>query len=602
MNGLRDENLFETIHRFVMASANDEPTMAPDIDLARLLEESEEAREIYLECVHMSLLLPSILAAEPEDEPPIGGAPMPGVVCYGVATVKGSFFEGMPFAYSVATVILGMGIFIASLIHGPTVGPDIERSPGATAMRLDRSSVVGQITGLVDCKWAEDPRLKVQGSRLSQSRNPQIPKALVSLGDQFHLTSGLMEITYDSGAKVILQGPATYEVDTVAGGYLSVGRLTARVEKNKTNKVASGQWPVADESRNPSRPTTHYPLFTIKTPTAIVTDLGTEFGVDVKKNGETTSHVFRGSVKVQRLGDQGEPKGDERVLRANESVRVERRGDQSELVTLHTFSSTHFVRELSKPDARHDIDVKTIDLADIVAGGDGFSGKRDVYLDPSSGQLRKSPYSARTPSDYIQGDGGYHLAESLPFVDGVFVPDGRNGPVQTDSAGHRFDGFDATSNVVPGYIWVAGAEPFDCPRTKLGDIEYGSPEHAMLYVPSNSGITFDLDTIRRAHPGWAVSQFRCVAGNTENQSERGGQVNATIVVLVDGRQRFKRREINSYNGAFPITVPLGESDRYLTLVSADGNNQVLSDWIVFGDPRLEMVIEPFGERRDMGGK
>ena len=33
------------------------------------------------------------------------------------------------------------------------------------------------------------------------------PKSLVSLGDKFALASGLMEITYDTGAKVILQGP-----------------------------------------------------------------------------------------------------------------------------------------------------------------------------------------------------------------------------------------------------------------------------------------------------------------------------------------------------------------------------------------------------------
>ena len=39
-----------------------------------------------------------------------------------------------------------------------------------------------------------------------------------------------MEITYDTGAKVILQGPVTYEVESKDGGYLSLGKLTARVE------------------------------------------------------------------------------------------------------------------------------------------------------------------------------------------------------------------------------------------------------------------------------------------------------------------------------------------------------------------------------------
>ena len=41
-----------------------------------------------------------------------------------------------------------------------------------------------------------------------------------------------MEITYDTGAKVILQGPVTYEVES-NGGYLSVGKLTGKLEKRE---------------------------------------------------------------------------------------------------------------------------------------------------------------------------------------------------------------------------------------------------------------------------------------------------------------------------------------------------------------------------------
>lgn len=38
-------------------------------------------------------------------------------------------------------------------------------------------------------------------------------KSAVSLSDRFDIRSGLLEITYDTGAKVVLQGPVTYEVD-----------------------------------------------------------------------------------------------------------------------------------------------------------------------------------------------------------------------------------------------------------------------------------------------------------------------------------------------------------------------------------------------------
>ena len=141
----------------------------------------------------------------------------------------------------------------------------------------------------------------------------------VSLGQKFELASGLMEITYDTGAKVILQGPVTYEVEA-NGGYLAVGKLTGKLEK----KVASGQSPVASEINksqipNPKSLTTdHRPLttdsnpqslipnpFVIRTPTATVTDLGTEFGVEVAKDGASVVHVLKGLVEARFRDPEG---------------------------------------------------------------------------------------------------------------------------------------------------------------------------------------------------------------------------------------------------------------------------------------------------------
>ena len=81
---------------------------------------------------------------------------------------------------------------------------------------------------MVDCKWA--------GAALD---SPGVP-----LGRKYELASGLMEITYDTGAKVILQGPVTYEVESPNGGFLSVGKLTAKLEKK-----AEGGRPEARRSR-----------------------------------------------------------------------------------------------------------------------------------------------------------------------------------------------------------------------------------------------------------------------------------------------------------------------------------------------------------------
>ena len=77
---------------------------------------------------------------------------------------------------------------------------------------------------MVDCKW-ERKGLGVRDWGLEER-----PGNHVALGDKLALASGLMEITYDTGAKVILQGPVTYEVES-NGGYLAVGKLTGKFEK-----------------------------------------------------------------------------------------------------------------------------------------------------------------------------------------------------------------------------------------------------------------------------------------------------------------------------------------------------------------------------------
>ena len=99
-----------------------------------------------------------------------------------------------------------------------------------------------------------------------------------------------MEITYDTGAKVILQGPVTYEVEA-NGGYLAVGKLTGKLEKNDKRETIN-----AELSDRRSAFSVQRSAFVIRTPTATVTDLGTEFGVETAKDGATEVHVYQGEV------------------------------------------------------------------------------------------------------------------------------------------------------------------------------------------------------------------------------------------------------------------------------------------------------------------
>ncbi|MCD4727047.1 MAG: hypothetical protein K8R46_05270, partial [Pirellulales bacterium] len=130
------------------------------------------------------------------------------------------------------------------------------------------------------------------------------------------------------------EGPCTYEVESTAGGYLALGKLTARVGARGEGRGAS-EGRVANQ-KSPSslilHPSSFIPhpsslilhpssLFSVRTPTAIITDLGTEFGVEVDEAGVTESHVFQGKVEVRLTGGGREARTIQ--LGANESARVQ---------------------------------------------------------------------------------------------------------------------------------------------------------------------------------------------------------------------------------------------------------------------------------------
>ncbi|MEX0865881.1 MAG: DNRLRE domain-containing protein [Pirellulales bacterium] len=123
------------------------------------------------------------------------------------------------------------------------------------------------------------------------------PATDLMLGEQLVLRSGLAEIRFDSGALVLLRGPATIVPRGNNRCELVSGDLTAR-----TPPRASG--------------------FTVDTPNASFVDLGTEFGVGVDKQGPADMHVFEGVVEVRPRATGNGGKSAARQVHAGESVRV----------------------------------------------------------------------------------------------------------------------------------------------------------------------------------------------------------------------------------------------------------------------------------------
>ncbi|MGI9428235.1 MAG: FecR domain-containing protein [Bythopirellula sp.] len=101
-------------------------------------------------------------------------------------------------------------------------------------------------------------------------------------GTLLALAEGEVELTYDTGTKILLVGPAEFVVET-AGGKLQRGGLVASV---------------TEEGHG----------FTIETPNGKIVDLGTEFGVAVDDFGISEVSVFRGKVEAFPHGDRGQGK------------------------------------------------------------------------------------------------------------------------------------------------------------------------------------------------------------------------------------------------------------------------------------------------------
>lgn len=166
----------------------------------------------------------------------------------------------LPLAILIAWAVLAAGLGVMASLSLP----QSSNQPFGPAR-----PVLALITGLHQPKWR------------SAERAVGLIESLFA-GSTLDLESGLVEIRYDCGASVLVEGPAMVEIDSASSARLFHGRLTVRVEK-----PAGGQ--VGDV---PSR------LFSVHTPQASVHDLGTEFGVEVGEPGGANVHVFDGLVEL----------------------------------------------------------------------------------------------------------------------------------------------------------------------------------------------------------------------------------------------------------------------------------------------------------------
>ena len=94
------------------------------------------------------------------------------------------------------------------------------------------------------------------------------------------ITKGQLIITYNHGAEIKIEGPAHYSLKSLELAEMKYGQLAAKVPE-----AAQG--------------------FTIEAPKAAIVDLGTEFALNVTKEGKSQVYVYEGEVVSSLLNPDG---------------------------------------------------------------------------------------------------------------------------------------------------------------------------------------------------------------------------------------------------------------------------------------------------------
>jgi hypothetical protein len=236
-----------------------------------LVRDDPKAREAYLEQMRMHALLEWRFGR--------AGAPDDGVNV-GVDRGRGRWWgPGWPRWALAALVLVAVGLVIQASRSGR-----LGRGGGAVATLVEARDVV----------WdGGQPPIAVN-ARLG-------PR-------EIRCRSGTLRLAFDSGASVTLEGPADLQI--VSGMRLRArrGRITARVRGELKG-------------------------FSVETPSTLVVDQGTEFGVEVDDSGRTGVVVFEGLVDLARAEAADGPAPIKRLVQG-EAMRVDRAGALSRIVSV----------------------------------------------------------------------------------------------------------------------------------------------------------------------------------------------------------------------------------------------------------------------------
>ncbi|MCE5184515.1 MAG: hypothetical protein LLF76_00115 [Planctomycetaceae bacterium] len=413
---------------------------------------------------------------------------------------------------------------------------------------------VATVTDSIKADYAADAIEK--GSRLTNRKG------------RYYLQEGISSIQFDCGASVVIEAPAEFELKSADRMILFSGRLYASVPRQAIG-------------------------FTVRTLDSTVIDLGTEFGMFAVPMQGTELHVFKGKTQMAL------PRSKAMLVTEGNAQRVETATGRIQAIAL---GEGNFVLKI---DSKTNLVWKgreVISLSDLVLGGNGYgsSDKAVANFDPATGNA--VPYLV---GKYNKFASDYRSITGTPFLDGIFVPNGKNQVVS--SKGHVFVDCPRTSGMsYHGLSFDKNCMYFPAIQDRYLANRRLDFDQSAIYMHANVGMTIDLNAVRQAFCGQTLCTFRTTVGTAFSSSAYGQFTSVQeaapvytefdVWIVVDGQLRQKFKKVR-WDSLIDIEVPIASTDGFLSILStdaqtvlSDGNPPTHYDLCALADPRFEVRI------------
>lgn len=300
----RESELYCRLHELTALLLEDDASSAARNELQALLHNDQDARRLYVEYIQESASLRWSMSHSSLqshiDVMATGEVSGPSE-----RSERHSWRRRSAWLALAASALVGIGLYYLNglpLVNDPPATLANQRQEAKDAVvahdkqlgPLPATRAVATLTRTAGVQWEGATDL-AELSRLE-------------VGQVLALREGQVEMVFDTGVEVVLDGPAYFEIRSAESAYSSRGTISARVG-------ADGKG------------------FTIETPSARVIDLGTEFGVAIDQSGETEVAVFRGIVDLA-LGAKPKDNAILRRLNQGEAIRVAADGHVNRVISI----------------------------------------------------------------------------------------------------------------------------------------------------------------------------------------------------------------------------------------------------------------------------